>query len=120
LPSPWLMWHSRHMDTQATTTPYKCHRVPGEIISHGVWLYFRCALSYRDVEELQLARGVIVTSEAIRKWCCKFGQAYANQLRCRRPSRQVTPNVSLPPMVPSCNTAAHDGTGSRPQSTARR
>jgi putative transposase len=26
-----------------------------------------------------------VTYEAIRKWCLKFGQAYANQLRRRRP-----------------------------------
>jgi putative transposase len=30
-------------------------------------------------------RGVIVTYEAIRKWCRKFGQQYANQLRRRRP-----------------------------------
>jgi putative transposase len=42
-------------------------------------------LSYRDVEELLFARGVIVTYEAIRKWCLKFGQLYANQLRRRRP-----------------------------------
>jgi putative transposase len=37
------------------------------------------------VEELLFARGIIVTYEAIRKWCRKFGQAYANQLRHRRP-----------------------------------
>jgi putative transposase len=60
-------------------------RFPAEIISHGVWLYFRFRLSYRDVEELLFARGVIVTSEAIRKWCRKFGQQYAHQLRRRRP-----------------------------------
>jgi putative transposase len=48
-------------------------------------LYVRLYLSYRAVEELMLARGVIVTSEAIRQWCRKFGQAYANELRCRRP-----------------------------------
>jgi putative transposase len=30
-------------------------------------------------------RGITVTSEAIRKWCRKFGQPYANQLRRRRP-----------------------------------
>jgi transposase-like protein len=28
---------------------YKHHRFPGEIISHGVWLYYRFHLSYRDV-----------------------------------------------------------------------
>jgi putative transposase len=73
------------MNIRATTTPYKRHRFPGEIISHGVWLYFRFCLSYRDVEELLLARGVIVTYEAIRKWCRQFGQLYARELRHWRP-----------------------------------
>jgi putative transposase len=56
-----------------------------EIISHGIWLYFRFCLSYRDVEEVLFARGITVTYEAIRKWCQKFGQQYANQLRRQRP-----------------------------------
>ena len=73
------------MNTSALSNPYKHHRFPAEIISHGVWLYFRFCLSYRDVEELLFARGVLVTYETIRKWCQKFGQAYANQLRRRRP-----------------------------------
>jgi hypothetical protein len=30
------------------------------------------------------ARGVILSYEAVRDWCRKFGQAYANQLRRRR------------------------------------
>jgi putative transposase len=63
----------------------KHYRFPTEIISHGVWLYYRFCLSYRDVEELLFARGIIVTYEAIRKWCCRFGQQYAKQLRRRRP-----------------------------------
>jgi putative transposase len=37
------------------------------------------------VEELLFARGVTVTYEAIRKWCRKFGQGYADRLRHRRP-----------------------------------
>jgi putative transposase len=69
----------------SSSNPYKNHRFPVEIISHAVWLYFRFCLSYRDVEELLFARGVIVTYETIRKWCRKFGQVYANQLRQRRP-----------------------------------
>lgn len=64
---------------------YKHHRFPAEIISHGVWLYFRFCLSYRDVEELLFACGIIVTYETIRKWCLKFGQQYAKQLRRRHP-----------------------------------
>jgi transposase-like protein len=53
---------------------YKNHRFPVEIISHAVWLYFRFCLSFRGVEELLFKRGVIVTYEAIRKWCHKFGR----------------------------------------------
>ena len=37
------------------------------------------------MEELLCERGITVTYEAIRKWCRKFGQQYANQLRRRRP-----------------------------------
>ncbi|BDQ24008.1 IS6 family transposase (plasmid) [Rhodococcus qingshengii] len=65
---------------------YKGHRYPVEIINHCVWLYFRFPLSFREVEEMMLERGVVVSYETIRRWCAKFGQAYANQL-CRRRSR---------------------------------
>ena len=34
---------------------------------------------------MMAARGVILSYEAVRYWCRKFGQAYANQLRRRRP-----------------------------------
>ena len=67
------------------TASYKGHRYPVEIINHCVWLYFRFSLSFREVEELMLARGVVLSYETIRRWCAKFGQAYANQLRRRRP-----------------------------------
>jgi putative transposase len=73
------------MNTPLPTNLYKRHRFPAEIISHCVWLYFRFCLSYRDVEELMAERGVLLTNEAVRYWCRKFGQAYANQLRRRRP-----------------------------------
>ncbi|MDV6270836.1 IS6 family transposase [Rhodococcus globerulus] len=63
---------------------YKGHRYPAEIINHCVWLYFRFPLSFREVEEMMLKRGVVVSYEPIRRWCAKFGQAYANQLRRRR------------------------------------
>ena len=63
---------------------YKGHRYPAEVIAHCVWLYFRFPLSYREVEELMLQRGVIVSYETIRRWCAKFGQAYASRLRRRR------------------------------------
>jgi hypothetical protein len=52
---------------------------------HGVWLYYRFILSYRDVQELLFERGIDVSHEAIRQWYRKFGQDYANRLRRRRP-----------------------------------
>jgi len=56
-----------------TISPYHRHRFPAEIISHSVWLYFRFALSFRDVEEMLAQRGVVLTYETIRAWCLKFG-----------------------------------------------
>ena len=73
------------MTPPADADRYKHHRFPPEIISHGVWLYYRFTLSYRDVQELLMERGIIVSHEAIRGWCQKFGQDYANQIRRRRP-----------------------------------
>src|SRR3954454_343182 len=73
------------MKEQTAAPDYKRHRFPPAIIGHAVWLYFRFALSYRDVEELLAERAVFVTDETIRQWCRKFGQPYANELRRRRP-----------------------------------
>jgi putative transposase len=66
------------------TASYKGHRYPVEVINQCVGLYVRLPLSFREVEELMLVRGVVVSYETVRLWCDKFGQAYANQLR-RRP-----------------------------------
>ena len=64
---------------------YRGRLYPVEVISHCVWLYFRFPLSFREVGELMLERGVVVSYETVRRWCLKFGQAYANGLRRRRP-----------------------------------
>ena len=66
---------------------YRGFRYPAAIISHAVWLYFRFALSFRDIEELMASRGIFVTYETIRQWTLKFGQTYANALRRRQPRR---------------------------------
>jgi putative transposase len=73
------------MKTNTIASDYKGYRFPPEIISHAVWLYFRFSLSFRDVEELLVQRGIVVTYETVRQWCLKFGQSYANELRKRRP-----------------------------------
>ncbi len=63
---------------------YHGYRFPPEIISHGVWLYHRFALSFRDVEELLAKRGITVTYETVRQWCRKFGPEYARKLKRRQ------------------------------------
>jgi len=54
---------------------YHRDRFPAEIISHCVWLYFRFALSFRDVEEMLAIRGVVLTYETVREWCLKVGHS---------------------------------------------
>jgi putative transposase len=41
-------------------------------------------MSFRDVEEMMAARGVVLTYETVRCWCDKFGKQYADGLRRRR------------------------------------
>ena len=60
---------------------YKRHRFPPDIISYAVWLYYRFNLSHRDIEDLLAERGIIVSREAIRLWCIKFGAIYARLLK---------------------------------------
>ena len=75
----------RHTSLRHSISLYHRHRFPAEIISHCVWLYFRFALSFRDVEEMLAMRGVALTYETVREWCLKFGQTYANGLRHKSP-----------------------------------
>ncbi len=42
--------------TAARDPLYRGYRFPAEIISHAVWLYYRFALSHRDIEELLAER----------------------------------------------------------------
>jgi putative transposase len=79
-----IIWEGLAVETEATVS-YKGFRFPAEIISHAVWLYHRFPLSFREVGELLLARGIIVSHETIRAWCERFGSQYAAALRRRRP-----------------------------------
>jgi len=61
----------------ASSSLCKGYRYPVGIISHCVWLYHWFPLSFREVEETMMARGVIVSYETIRAWWVKFGQGIA-------------------------------------------
>ncbi len=55
-----------------STLSYARHRFPPVIIQHAVWLYFRFALSYRDVEDLLAERGIDASYETVRRWVFKL------------------------------------------------
>src|SRR6185295_14305020 len=65
--------------------PYRGFRFPAEIIAHAVWLYHCFSLSLRDVETILAQRGIVVSYESIRAWSLRFGRAFANGLKRRRP-----------------------------------
>src|ERR1700733_14487824 len=67
-----------------TKSLYHRHRFPAVVISCAVRWYFRFSLSLRDVEELLLERGVVVTYETIRCWCDKFGTRFAQCAKAAR------------------------------------
>jgi hypothetical protein len=50
---------------RVTTTSCSGYRFPVEIIQHAVWIYLRFTLSYRDVEGLLAARGIVVSQETV-------------------------------------------------------
>lgn len=64
---------------------FKRHRFPSEIICHAVWLYARFTLSFRDVEDMLVERGIEVSNETVRRWFLKFGTQIAANLRKSRP-----------------------------------
>src|SRR3979490_1488357 len=75
----------RHTSLMCSISPYHRHRFPAEVISHCVWLYFRFALSFRDVEEMLAMRGVALSYYTGREWGIKFAQTYANRLGHKSP-----------------------------------
>ena len=69
---------------------YSGYRFSPEIIQQAIWLYFRFALSFRDVEDLLAERGIIVSYETVRRWVNHFGPKIAADLRKRRPRPHTT------------------------------
>ena len=68
---------------------YHRHRYPSIVIQQAIWLYFRFALSYRDVEDMLAERGIDVSYETVRRWALKFGAIIARKLRRGRPRPDV-------------------------------
>src|SRR5947208_870120 len=79
------------------------------VIQQAVWLYFRFALSYRDVENMLAERGIDVSYETVRRWALKFGGIIARRLRRGRPGRTgggSSMKCSSPSTADSCTSGA--------------
>lgn len=70
--------------TKKTKSLYHGPRFPAVVISCAVRWYFRFSLSLRDIEELLLERGVVVTCETIRCWCDKFDARFTQCAKAAR------------------------------------
>ncbi|MBB3165829.1 putative transposase [Rhizobium laguerreae] len=73
------------MTVSAPTYRNRGYRI--EIVARAVWLYFRFNLSLRDVEEMLLDFGIVVSYETIRRWCRKHGLDYARRIRRKAPMK---------------------------------
>jgi putative transposase len=70
------------MDT-STVPSYRGNRFPRENITHYGWLYIPFTPSFREIQEMMLARGIEISYEAIRFWRLTFGAGYAKGRRRR-------------------------------------
>ena len=59
-------------------------RFPAEVIVVAVRWYLRCGLSYRDVEELLVERGVEVDHVTVYRWVQRFTPLLADAARFPR------------------------------------
>lgn len=51
---------------------FKGSPYPKTVIQHAVFFYLRYAVSYRDLEEILLERGVDVDHETLNRWVVKY------------------------------------------------
>ena len=71
----------------STSTLFKWRHFESEIILLGVRWYLRYSLSYRDLEEMMLERGITVDHTTIYRWVQRYGPELDK--RCR-PSLRAT------------------------------
>ena len=75
---------------ERTGTPFNDLHYPTDVVLLAVLWRLRYKLSFRDVAEMLLQRGIETTHETIRTWEFRFAPLLAEQLRAkRRPRRSL-------------------------------
>ena len=80
------MSHRHQSSPPVDWSAFAGYRFPPEVITLAVRLYLRYGLSYRDVEELLVERGIEVDHVTIHRWVQHFTPLLIDAARpCRRP-----------------------------------
>ena len=77
----------RRRFNERTGTPFNDLHYPTDVVLLAVLWRLRYKLSFRDIAEMLLQRGVEVTHETIREWEFRFAPLLADQLRAGRRAR---------------------------------
>lgn len=65
---------------------FKGVHYPKSVILHAVFFYLRYAVSYRDLEEILVERGVTVDHATLNRWVVKFAPLIAARAQSRKRS----------------------------------
>jgi len=63
---------SHRQETQNMSIDVKGSHYPKRVILYGVFFYARCAVSYRDLEEIMAKPGVQVDHATLNRWVVKY------------------------------------------------
>ncbi len=68
-------------------SPFRNFKTSPEVIRLAVMMYVGFPLSFRNVEDLLLERGIDISYETVRFWWNRFGPLFAAEIREKRVSQ---------------------------------
>ena len=77
----------KHRFNERTKTPFNDLQFPTDLVLMAVLWRLRYKLGFRDVAELLLQRGFVISHETIRTWEFRFAPLVSTNLRTRRRGR---------------------------------
>ena len=69
---------------------FKGTHYPKDVILYAVFLYVRYAVSYRDLEEIMLERGINVDHTTLNRWVVKYAPIMTVTAKDKRKATSVS------------------------------
>lgn len=66
------------------TISFKGAHFPKDLILHAVFFYLRYGVSYRDLEEIMVERGVTVDHATLNRWVERYASLVAEDARRKK------------------------------------